>query len=81
MQPVIQLYVREYCDLCDKVLAELRQIQDRYGFAISVVDIDDNDELEQKYAALIPVAEYEGKVLFYYHVDYRALDAAFGAIG
>lgn len=81
MQPVVQLYVREYCDLCAKVLAELRQVQHAYGFAVNVVDIDADDELEQKYAALIPVAECEAKVLFYYHVDYRALDAAFGAIG
>ena len=81
MRPVLHLYVREYCDLCDKVLAELSQLQDKYRFDVRLIDIDADDELEQKYATLIPVAEHEGRILFYYHVDRRALDAAFGAIG
>lgn len=78
---LITLYVREYCDLCQKMLAQLQDLQDDYGFIVQQVDIDDDDALEEKYALLIPVAEYQGRELFHYHVDRCALDAAFGAIG
>lgn len=77
----LNLYVREYCDLCSKMLAQLREVQNFYGFNLVVIDIEDSDELESKYASLIPVAEHQGKTLFYYHIEPRALDAAFGAIG
>lgn len=78
---VLTLYLREYCDLCRRMVAELQGLQSRYGFSLHTVDIDDDDELEEKYALQIPVVEYQGQVLFYYHVDQRALDAAFGAMG
>lgn len=79
-EPLV-VYVREYCDLCRKMLVQLQALQPDYGYALQTVDIDDDDALEQRYAQLIPVAEYQGKTLFYYHIDRRALDAAFGAIG
>lgn len=79
--PCLDIYIREYCDLCTKMLAELKSEQTRYGFELTVFDIDDDDDLEARYASLIPVVEHQGKVLFYYHIDRRALDAAFNAIG
>lgn len=77
----LQVYVREYCDLCGKMLAELKSLESHYGFGLQIVDIEDDEKLEAKYAALIPVAEFNGFPLFYYHVNRRALDAAFGTIG
>ncbi len=79
--PIVYIYVREYCDLCAKMLADMVPMQSKFGFELVVVDIDEDDVLESRYAQLIPVAEYQNKVLFYYHMDSRALDAAFGAIG
>lgn len=79
--PSLDVYIREYCDLCTTMLAELKSEQARYGFELTVIDIDDDDDLEARYASLIPVVEHQGRVLFYYHIDHRALDAAFKAIG
>lgn len=81
MQDEVIVYMREYCDLCHKMLSQLRILQPQYGFQLRTVDIDDDDDLEARYALMIPVAEHQGRILFYYHIDQRALDAAFGAIG
>ena len=78
---MLTLYVREYCELCQRMLAQLQARQAAQPFALAVVDIDDDDALEQRYATLIPVLAENERILCFYHLDQRALDAYLSAIG
>lgn len=51
MQAKIQLYGTEFCHLCDKAEAILREA----GVAVTYIDIAEDDELLEKYGVRIPV--------------------------
>ncbi len=51
----LTLMFREYCSLCHKMRDALAPYQQQYGFALEVVDVDDNPLLEEKYNELVPV--------------------------
>ncbi len=60
----VAVYSREKCGCCLKALDVLREIQERYGFAIEVVDIDRDPALVSKYDTEVPVVVFDGKVRF-----------------
>ena len=49
------LYSRSYCHLCDDMLAALHDIMGGAECDIEVIDVDQNDELLEKYDELVPV--------------------------
>ncbi|MDO5068906.1 MAG: glutaredoxin family protein [Neisseria zoodegmatis] len=51
----LTLMFREYCSLCHKMRDALQPFQAEYGFALDVVDVDDDPVLEEKYNELVPV--------------------------
>ncbi len=53
--PVVTLYVREGCHLCDQAKAMLDLLAPRMGFAIAVVDIESDEALLRRYLLEIPV--------------------------
>jgi hypothetical protein len=66
---------REYCHLCDELLAGLRQFQGRYDFEIEVVDVDRHPELEERWGDKVPVL-LDGPIeVCHYHLDPDALVA------
>ena len=66
---------REYCHLCDELLAGLRRLQARYDFAIEVVDVDRHPELEDRWGDKVPVV-LDGEIeVCRYHLDPDAVDA------
>lgn len=66
------LFSKEGCHLCEAVEAEIRSM--RAGIRLTVVDIDDDEELHDRYWLKIPVVRLGGEDVF----DARMMDAAGG---
>lgn len=75
----LRVYMRSYCHLCEDMLQALAPFQARYGFALQVIDIEDQPELEARYGEKVPVLAADDKELCHYFLDVRALDAYFAS--
>lgn len=75
-KPAVVLYSRPGCHLCDVAETQLRALQPRFGFALAVVDIEENDELHRRFMLEIPVVEVEGEVVARAPITARALEDA-----
>lgn len=67
--PVITLYGRPGCCLCDDARAELESIRAQHPFTLREVDITRDDALHKRYLVRIPVIALDGKDLYDYVVD------------
>ena len=56
----------------------MTEARDELGFALEVVDIADDPELEARYRTLLPVVEIDGEQAFTYFVDPDALHDRLG---
>jgi len=66
---------REYCHLCDDLIAGLRAMQARHDFDFEVVDVDRHPHLEEKWGDKVPVV-LDGHIeVCRYHLDVDAVDA------
>lgn len=72
--PVLQIFSREGCHLCEVLIEELLPLV-RGAFAVQVNDIDSRPEWQAKYGIRVPVVEYEGRVICQYRVDEEAISA------
>ena len=81
MSPVVTVYSREDCHLCDEALAALDSI-DREGLVVEVVDIEGDDALLPRYLERIPVIALDGVELYDFRLDVddlnQRLEAAAG---
>jgi glutaredoxin len=64
-KPVVELYTRNGCHLCDEAAATLA----RYGLRYQAVDIDANAELRTRYNECVPVVVIDGKERFRGRID------------
>ena len=53
--PGLVLYSRPYCHLCEDMLQALERLKPQFDFALSVVDVDDDPELERRFGEVVPV--------------------------
>jgi glutaredoxin-like domain DUF836 len=51
----LTLMFREYCSLCHKMREQLKPYQERFGFELEILDVDEDPVLEEKYNELVPV--------------------------
>ncbi len=58
------MYTRQGCHLCEQAWQQLEQAQERYHFALSQVDVDQNEQLVREYGACVPVVVVNGRVRF-----------------
>ena len=66
----LRLYSRSYCHLCDDLLAALEALRGEFQFAVEVIDVDSDPELEARYGELVPVlTDHEGNELCHYFLD------------
>jgi len=74
----LTVYMRNYCHLCDDMLAALAPWAERHGLEVVTVDIDADPALEQRYGELVPVlcAEHGGErgEICHYFFDAPALE-------
>lgn len=75
MKPKLTVLSREYCHLCEEMLAALKRFQGRYDFEIEVVDVDRNPRLEDKWGDMVPVLLDGDLEVCHYYLDNDAVDA------
>ncbi|TMM02413.1 MAG: glutaredoxin family protein [Actinobacteria bacterium] len=73
---IVTLYGRPGCHLCDDARAALERVRLETPFELVERDIEADDELLRRYLERIPVVALDGRELFDYFVDERALRAA-----
>lgn len=56
----VTLYTRKGCHLCDVAHETLKQ----HGLEVTVVDIDEQEQLHVQFNECVPVVEIDGKVRF-----------------
>lgn len=76
-QPMLVVYGREECHLCQDMIHALQALQAHSAFEFEVIDIDGNPQLVSRYSERIPVlvASKDGQEICHYHLDQTALDA------
>jgi len=73
--PKLTVLSREYCHLCEEMIAALKQFQGRYQFEIEVIDVDRHPALEEKWGDKVPVLLDGERELCHYYIDLEAVDA------
>ncbi|MED3763291.1 glutaredoxin family protein [Ureibacillus sp. FSL K6-8385] len=69
----VQFYTRPNCSLCREGLSILKLVQEEADFEIEIINIEENDELHEKYMLMIPVVEKDGEMIQYGQLDYVTL--------
>jgi glutaredoxin len=81
--PVIDLYGRPGCHLCDDARDELAVLAAELGFTVREHDIEADDDLLRRYLERIPVIVIDGDEVCDFYVDAaeirRRLDTVRGA--
>ncbi|HMX15949.1 MAG TPA: glutaredoxin family protein [Rhodocyclaceae bacterium] len=88
MEPVraaFVVYSRGYCHLCDELVAELQAVLAAWPhaavFAVDVVDVDADEQLEGRYGERVPVLEFEGRELCHFRLDAEKVREVLGTLG
>ena len=63
------------------MLAALEALQAEFGFALEIVDVDADAELERRYNELVPVLMHGGRELARWRLDVGAVRAYLADIG
>ena len=83
--PHLVLYSREYCHLCQDMLAALDSLRGEFAFAVTVLDIDADAELLARYDERVPVLMAgegeEARELCHYFLNVAAVRAYLGQLG
>ena len=74
--PLVTLYGRPGCHLCDDARDVLERIRADAPFELVERDIEQDDELLKRYLERIPVIALDGEELFDFFVDEPRLRAA-----
>lgn len=69
----LTLYYREGCHLCQTMLQALRGLQSRLRFELTLVDVDRDPDLRQRYDEWVPVLCHGDRELCHYHLDEQAV--------
>jgi Glutaredoxin-like domain (DUF836) len=81
MKPLVRLYARPDCHLCDEARQGLLKLRsDGLDFELQEIDIDSDDALHQRYLERIPVVELEGEIVSELLLDADGLRARLGTL-
>ncbi len=67
--PLLTLYHRRNCHLCEEMRQRLQELRGEFPFEIALRDVDDTQELRRRYAERIPVLEADGRELCHFFLD------------
>jgi glutathione S-transferase len=67
--PLVTLYGKAGCHLCDDARAAVERVRAGHPFELREVDVSLDPELHRAYGERIPVLELDGEELFEFHVD------------
>jgi glutaredoxin len=74
--PVVTIYSRATCHLCDVALETLTSLQSQYEFSIEKIYIDGDADLTARYGEQVPVILINGKNHDFFRVDPERFTAA-----
>ncbi len=69
MPPLVTLYGKPDCHLCDQARAVVLAVREERDFELREVDISRDSELLRDYGERIPVVAVDGREHFQFHVD------------
>ena len=72
--PMVTLYGREGCCLCDEARDALLRVRDRRPFELEERDIEKDEDLMRRYLERIPVVTIDGEEAFELFVDETELE-------
>ena len=75
-EPVVQIYSRENCHLCQEAESVVREALKDLSFKLEVIYIDGNQELERLYGEEVPVTLIDGAKHDYFRVDRKRFSEA-----
>ncbi|MEN3352441.1 MAG: hypothetical protein V7640_599 [Betaproteobacteria bacterium] len=67
--PLLTVYSRNYCHLCDEMIAGLHMLQARFNFDLTILDVDCNTALEKRYGEDVPVLVHGHRELCRHRLD------------
>lgn len=73
----VQFYSRSNCPLCEEARLMLELVKEDIYLDIEEINIEENDELHEKYFLRIPVIECKGQIIQEGRIDYPTLLEAF----
>lgn len=76
--PVLTVYERAGCHLCEDMLAILSEWQAELGFEVERIDVDSAPELAARYGAMVPVLVHDSSEVCRFFLDLDALRRALG---
>lgn len=65
----VYYYTRKKCPLCVDGMLVLQMLQRQYPFELVEKDIEESDELTEKFGLMIPVVEIDGEIVQYGMID------------
>ncbi len=69
-QPLLRLYLRAGCHLCEDMLKQLEPLRKELPFRLDLVDVDANPDHRARYGERVPVLETgEGRELSEFFLD------------
>ncbi|MFM7860305.1 MAG: glutaredoxin family protein [Candidatus Nanopelagicaceae bacterium] len=68
-QPLVTIYSRTGCHLCENAESLLTPLAANLDFALEIKLLDGDKELEDLYGQLIPVVHVNGKYFSHFRVD------------
>jgi glutaredoxin len=64
LSPLVRLYARPDCHLCDEARAGLESLRaDGLAFELEEIDITTDDELHTRFLERVPVIELDGEIV------------------
>ena len=75
MGATVTLYTRVRCHLCDVAKGVLEDVRREHPFELTIVDVDTDAELADRYGGEVPVVVVDGRKAFKFRVDPAALRA------
>ena len=78
MKPLVTIYSRTGCHLCENAEATIKSLQDELAFELEVKLIDGSDELEKLYGHEVPVIHIDGEHHDFFRVDVERFKSSLG---
>jgi len=66
----ITFYTRPNCELCEEAERMLKLVAEDHPLEWETINIEEDDEIHEKYMLMIPVIEHEGRVRTYGNIGY-----------
>ncbi|MDP4084041.1 MAG: glutaredoxin family protein [Bacillota bacterium] len=68
-QTIITLYTRAHCHLCETAKETILELKRNWDFILEEIDIDQSDDLTERYGLMIPVVLVDGNEVGFGYID------------